>query len=305
MLYERNSVAVHPRGAPGYLDFGRRGAVGVLSTEITGRLALTRTGGVLHLSWSPTSPQPLALPPAPHGAGADEASAVPGATSTASATVHQDGRKAAEREAYAVHSIPVADICALKRHTPTIGFHFVIVVLHSGVALPPFYFHEGGVREFLAVLKENVDLTRSAGARHLASGFFVLTIKIKTPQILRQSVHRSLQLWTTLSFSARLLVSELRTLVPSPPCILCVRCVAQMTSPCTFWTTARTSSDAASLSLSSADCPCPARGTRTGRAPRARRCALRLPANHIAWRPALARAVKPREGERRTYLPIH
>lgn len=47
----------------------------------------------------------------------------------------------------------------------------------------------------------------------------------------------------------------------------------QTISPCICSTTERTSSAGVSRSLSSADCPCPARATRTGRVPRARRCA--------------------------------
>lgn len=198
VLYERNNVAVHPRGAPGYLDFSRRvSALGAGPvSEISGRLALTRANGALHLSWSPTILTLAAPPPAPEAASTDEAApadaGAPGTPSTSGAT---DDRRAADRDAYAVSNIPVADICALKRHTPTIGFHFVIVVLHSGesvfycgsrpptprnsalrhghsltrallpagVALPPFYFHDGGVREFLAVLREHVNLNRSAG----------------------------------------------------------------------------------------------------------------------------------------------
>lgn len=124
MLYERSNVAVHPRGLT-YLDLGRRGAVGGgnLSGEITGRLALTRANGSLHLSWSPTSPSPAALPPAPQ---------TPGGAEDGPAESVRPGTPSGSAEAYAVADIPVADICALKRHTPTIGFHFVIVVLHSG-----------------------------------------------------------------------------------------------------------------------------------------------------------------------------
>ena len=40
--------------------------------------------------------------------------------------------------------------------------HFLIVVLQTGAALPPLYFHDGGVRDFIACLRAHAPLTRSA-----------------------------------------------------------------------------------------------------------------------------------------------
>lgn len=36
------------------------------------------------------------------------------------------------RTLYAVHPIALTDVRAIKRNTPTIGYHHIILVLHSG-----------------------------------------------------------------------------------------------------------------------------------------------------------------------------
>ena len=39
-----------------------------------------------------------------------------------------------------VHPIPLSDIKALRKHTPTLGHHHVTLTLASGVSLPSFFF---------------------------------------------------------------------------------------------------------------------------------------------------------------------
>lgn len=66
-----------------------------------------------------------------------------------------------DRTLYAVHPVPISDIRAVRRHTPTIGWHHIIIVLHTGLSLPPLYFTNGGVKDFLTVLKQHTCIVRS------------------------------------------------------------------------------------------------------------------------------------------------
>ncbi|GMI81199.1 hypothetical protein like AT5G52580 [Hibiscus trionum] len=63
---------------------------------------------------------------------------------------------------YTIRAVPFADVRSIRRHTPTLGWQYIIVVLSSGLAFPPLYFYNGGVREFLATVKQHVFLMRSA-----------------------------------------------------------------------------------------------------------------------------------------------
>eukprot|EP00241_Pyramimonas_parkeae_P022316 CAMPEP_0114280154 /NCGR_PEP_ID=MMETSP0059-20121206/2287_1 /TAXON_ID=36894 /ORGANISM="Pyramimonas parkeae, Strain CCMP726" /LENGTH=196 /DNA_ID=CAMNT_0001400537 /DNA_START=98 /DNA_END=684 /DNA_ORIENTATION=+ len=71
------------------------------------------------------------------------------------------GNPKSVRTLYAVHPIALTDVRAIKRNTPTIGYHHIILVLHSGLTLPPLYFHNGGVKAFLNKLKQHALLVRS------------------------------------------------------------------------------------------------------------------------------------------------
>jgi len=66
-----------------------------------------------------------------------------------------------ESEKYALHPFPVSEIKYLRRHTPVLGWHYIIIVLKSGVSLPPLYFHLGGVRRFLSTLRQQVSVIKS------------------------------------------------------------------------------------------------------------------------------------------------
>lgn len=68
----------------------------------------------------------------------------------------------ADRSLYAVHPIPLSDVRAVRPHTPPLRQHTVTLVLHSGLTMPPFYFLQGGVKTFLSVLKQHVNLLPSA-----------------------------------------------------------------------------------------------------------------------------------------------
>ncbi|KAL7593841.1 hypothetical protein Lser_V15G33105 [Lactuca serriola] len=67
-----------------------------------------------------------------------------------------------DKNLYTIRAVPFSDIQSIRRHTPTIGWQYVIVVLSSGLAFPPLYFYSGGVREFLATVKQHVLIVRSS-----------------------------------------------------------------------------------------------------------------------------------------------
>ncbi|CAL0325651.1 unnamed protein product [Lupinus luteus] len=67
-----------------------------------------------------------------------------------------------DRNLYAIRAVPFTDIRSVRRHTPALGWQYIIVVLSSGLAYPPLYFYSGGVKEFLATIKQHVLLVRSA-----------------------------------------------------------------------------------------------------------------------------------------------
>ncbi|MBA0838776.1 hypothetical protein Goarm_004568, partial [Gossypium armourianum] len=116
------------------------------------------------------------------------------------------------RNLYTIRAVPFADVRSIRRHTPALGWQYIIVVLsfgketsdctaftmfdclqanfhppripsngnkggvisivyqymlrtlskEDGLAFPPLYFYNGGVREFLATVKQHVLLMRSA-----------------------------------------------------------------------------------------------------------------------------------------------
>ncbi|GAB4828254.1 hypothetical protein Ancab_035166 [Ancistrocladus abbreviatus] len=62
---------------------------------------------------------------------------------------------------YTIRLLPFTDVRYIRRHTPALGWQYVIVVSSDGLAYPPLYFYNGGVREFLATIKQHVFLMRS------------------------------------------------------------------------------------------------------------------------------------------------
>ena len=50
-----------------------------------------------------------------------------------------------DRTMYAIHPIPLSDVRALTRHTPPLGWHYLVIVLVNGVTLPPMFFHQVGL----------------------------------------------------------------------------------------------------------------------------------------------------------------
>ncbi|XP_010482627.1 PREDICTED: TBC1 domain family member 15-like isoform X4 [Camelina sativa] len=103
------------------------------SERISGRLKLTKQDSVLFLSWIPYKGQ------------------------TSNAKLSEK-----DRSLYTITAVPFTEVRSIRRHTPALGWQYVIVVLSSGLAFPPLYFYNGGVREFLAIVKQHVYLARSA-----------------------------------------------------------------------------------------------------------------------------------------------
>jgi hypothetical protein len=70
-------------------------------------------------------------------------------------------RFCADRNLYTIQALPLSDVRFIRRHTPTFGLEYIIIVLSSGLAFPPFYFYNGGIRELFATLKQHVFIIRS------------------------------------------------------------------------------------------------------------------------------------------------
>ncbi|XP_074379301.1 uncharacterized protein LOC141720661 isoform X2 [Apium graveolens] len=103
------------------------------SERITGRLKLIKKGTSLFMTWIPYKGQ------------------------SSNVRVSEN-----DRNLYTIRAVPFTEIRSIRRHTPTLGWQYVIVVLSSGLAFPPLYFYNGGVRDFLATIKKHVHLVRSA-----------------------------------------------------------------------------------------------------------------------------------------------
>ncbi|XP_022999278.1 TBC1 domain family member 15 [Cucurbita maxima] len=102
------------------------------SERISGRLRLIKQGSCLFITWIPYKGQ-------------------------------NSNAKLSERDKnlYTIRAVPFTEVRSIRRHTPAFGWQYVIVVLSSGLAFPPLYFYNGGVREFLATIKQHVFLVRS------------------------------------------------------------------------------------------------------------------------------------------------
>ncbi|KAH0649887.1 hypothetical protein KY284_029799 [Solanum tuberosum] len=101
--------------------------------RIRGRLKLIKQGGSLLMTWIPYEGQ------------------------SSSARLSEK-----DKSLYTIRAVPFSDIRSIRRHTPTLGWQYAIVVLSSGLAFPPLYFYNGGLKEFLAAIKQHVFLVRSA-----------------------------------------------------------------------------------------------------------------------------------------------
>lgn len=127
VVYVKDNVTIHPT----QYAFER----------INGRLRLIKQGSSLFMTWIPYK---------------QNSTMRDGMARILSKTSEKD------RNLYTIRAVPLAEVKSIRRHTPPLGWQYVIVVLTSGLAFPPLYFYNGGVREFLATLKEHVFLVRSA-----------------------------------------------------------------------------------------------------------------------------------------------
>lgn len=127
VVYVKDNVTIHPT----QYAFER----------INGRLRLIKQGSSLFMTWIPYK---------------QNTTVRDGMARILSKTSEKD------RNLYTIRAVPLAEVKSIRRHTPPLGWQYVIVVLTSGLAFPPLYFYNGGVREFFATLKEHVFLVRSA-----------------------------------------------------------------------------------------------------------------------------------------------
>ncbi|XP_060172050.1 uncharacterized protein LOC132603146 isoform X1 [Lycium barbarum] len=101
--------------------------------RIRGRLKLIKQGGSLLMTWIPYEGQ------------------------SSSARLSER-----DKSLYTIRAVSFADIRSIHKHAPTLGWQYAIIVLSSGLAFPPLYFYNGGLKEFLATVKQHVFLARSA-----------------------------------------------------------------------------------------------------------------------------------------------
>ncbi|XP_062220086.1 uncharacterized protein LOC133919648 [Phragmites australis] len=123
VVYEKERVTIHPT------QYG--------SGRISGKLRLFLQRGSLFLSWEPNE----------------------GVDSLSSSSVSMEIEK--YRNLYTIKALSLSDVRFIRRHTPTFGSDYIIIVLSSGLAFPPFYFYNGGIRELFATLKQHVFIIRS------------------------------------------------------------------------------------------------------------------------------------------------
>ncbi|ERN16643.1 TBC1 domain family member 15 isoform X1 [Amborella trichopoda] len=126
VVYSKDNVAIHPTQ--------------YASERISGRLQLIKRDLSLFMTWIPYKQS------ASYGVGQGSRVKLP----------------EKDRNLYTIRAVPLTDVRSIRRHTPTLGWQYIIMVLTSGLAFPPLYFYNGGVREFLATLKQHVFLVRSA-----------------------------------------------------------------------------------------------------------------------------------------------
>ncbi|KAB2620503.1 TBC1 domain family member 15 [Pyrus ussuriensis x Pyrus communis] len=103
------------------------------SERISGRLRLIKHGSSLSMTWIPYNGQ------------------------NSNARVSEK-----DRNLYTIRSVPLTEVRSIRRHTPALGWQYIIIVLATGLAFPPLYFYNGGVKEFLATIKQHLFLVRSA-----------------------------------------------------------------------------------------------------------------------------------------------
>ncbi|GLC59853.1 hypothetical protein PLESTB_001542900 [Pleodorina starrii] len=192
VVFVREGVAVWPCGAR--------------SERILGRLSLVKQCNVLFMAWLPYSRGVLqqdgtfrvtaaqaaaaAAPPPPEAAtgrgsgwaagrragGGRSGGGEKGRADWAAPPALPSGT---DRTLYAVHPIPLSEVKALRRRPPPLGLGLglgwagygrscpsLLVVLTSGVTLPPLHFTRGGVKALIATLKQHVFLLKSADEPH-------------------------------------------------------------------------------------------------------------------------------------------
>ncbi|KAL6226288.1 hypothetical protein ACLB2K_000251 [Fragaria x ananassa] len=103
------------------------------SERISGRLKLIKQGSSLFMTWIPYKGQ------------------------NTNARVSEK-----DRILYTIRGVPFTEVRSIRRHTPALGWQYIIIVLATGLAFPPLYFYNGGVKEFLATIKQHVFIVRSA-----------------------------------------------------------------------------------------------------------------------------------------------
>lgn len=119
------------------------------SQRISGRFRILKQGSSLFMTWIPYTQKVN--------------------VKMANTMNNNNNNKAPERDRnlYSIRAVPLAEVKSIWRHTPPLGWQYLIVVLSSGLAFPPLYFHNGGIRELLNKLREHVHIVRSVDDANL------------------------------------------------------------------------------------------------------------------------------------------
>ncbi|CAK7345416.1 unnamed protein product [Dovyalis caffra] len=125
VVYLKDNVTIHPTQ--------------YASERISGRLKLIKQGSSLFMTWFPYK----------------------GQSTNARLSERGCGSELLIWNLYTIRAVPFTDVRSIRRHTPTLGWQYIIVVLSSGLAFPPLYFYNGGVKELLATIKQYVFIVRS------------------------------------------------------------------------------------------------------------------------------------------------
>ncbi|KAJ7539104.1 hypothetical protein O6H91_11G077100 [Diphasiastrum complanatum] len=142
VVYVKDNVSVHPTQ--------------YASERISGRLRLIKQGSSLFMTWIPYNRARFTEENTEFATPSNGSMRTMAGKSLAGKPFDKD------RNLYTIRAVSLSEMRSIRRHTPPLGWQYVIIVLTNGLAFPPLYFHNGGVREFLATLKEHALLVRSA-----------------------------------------------------------------------------------------------------------------------------------------------
>lgn len=151
-IFVKENVSIHPTQSA--------------SGRINGRIMIVQEGHAVFLTWVPYDNSNGIHEEGGESQGGSSSSS--GAVHSATSSImkglgrgEEDRGTLKERHLYAIRAVSMSEMRAIRRHTPPIGWQYIIIVLNSGLAFPPLYFQDGGVRALFSVLKQHTLIVRS------------------------------------------------------------------------------------------------------------------------------------------------